>query len=315
MDSRGTSLHTIRSAISIQVEIPSTRMALPSDYESRSAREKNDLLWANLNADAYPDTKLPTRAPSPIARFKLFSVEFNKGSFVAGDELPPDRPKLVHTYGTCARVSLHITEKHPYTGMLERGGDAIVRFSDAKGGGNFLPSMAFKFFVDGRSSTNVLVLPSEYRQKGDLRCFSSTYCNATPPAKELDTKLVQRTFQKTAKALGASRLYAVYLPLHDFASIRQDGSKPETPVVPDRIEFVPTDAAKKACSDAPDFRRALATVPAGTILFNVFAAEKIDKPLERVGEVRLDSAWVASAYGDERLFFQHDHGPIGDHPH
>jgi len=290
-------------------------MSLPSDYEKRSAREKSDLLWANVNSDPYPDDKLPTRAPSPIARFKLFSVDFNKGSFVPGDELPPDRPKLVHTYGSCARVSLHITEKHPYTGMLERGGDALVRFSDAKGGGSFLPSLAFKFFVDGRSSTNVLVLPTDYRAKGDLRCFSSTYCNATTPPKELDTKLVHRAFTKTAKSLGASRLYAVYIPLHDFASIRTDGSKPENPVVPDRVEFAPTDAVKKACPDLPEFRRALAAIPVGTVLFKVFAAPKMDKPVAPIGEVRLESAWVASAYGDTRLFFQHDHGPIGDHPH
>ena len=297
------------------IGLTSMGMSLPSDYEKRSAREKSDLLWANVNADPYPDAKLPTRAPSPIARIKLFSVNFNKGSFAPGDELPPDRPKLVHTYGSCARVSLHITEKHPYTGMLARGGDALVRFSDAKGGGTFLPSLAFKFFVDGRLSTNVLVLPSDYREKGDLRCFSSTYCNATLPAKELDTKLVQYTFQKTAKALNATRLYAVYLPLHDFASIHPDGTKPESPLVPDRIEFVPTDAVKKACPNDPDFRRALAAIPAGTVLFRVFASANIDKPVEPIGEVRLDSAWVASAYGDARLFFQHDTGPTGAHSH
>lgn len=290
-------------------------MSLPTDYEKRSAREKNDLLWANINSDAYADAQLPTRGHSVIAKLKLFSVEFNKGSFVPGDELPPDRPKLVHTFGTCARVSLHITEKHSYTGMLERGGDAIVRFSDAKGDGTFLPSMAFKFFVDGRMSTNVLVLPSQYREKGDLRSLSSSYSNAAQPARELDAKLVQRTFQRTAKAMGATRLYGIYLPLHDFASIRADGSVPENPVVPDRIEFVPTDEAKKVCPDVPDYRRALAAIPAGTVLFKVFASPKIDKPLEVVGEVRLDSPWVASAYGDTRLFFQHDRGPVGDHGH
>lgn len=290
-------------------------MSLPADYEKRSAREKSDLLWVNVNSDFYPESKLPTRAPTPIARLKLFSVDFNKGSFAPGDELPPDRPKLVHTYGSCARVSLHITEKHPFTGMLEKGGDALVRFSDAKGGGTFLPSLAFKFFIDGRASTNVLVLPSEYREKGDIRCFSSTYCNATPPAKEVDTKLVQNRFQATAKALGATRLYSVYLPLHDFASIRADGTKPESPVVPDRLEFVPTDEVKKICPELPEFRKALAAIPSGTVLFKVFAAPKIDAPLQLIGEVRQESPWVASAYGDTRLFFQHDRGPTGDHPH
>ncbi len=288
-------------------------MSLPSDYEKRSAREKIDLLWANVQADPYPDSALPTRGPSTLDRLKLFSVEFNKGSFVPGDELLPDRPKLLHTFGTCARVSFRVTEKHPYTGMLEQGGDALLRFSDAKGDGKFLPSLAFKFFVDGRSSTNVLTLPSDHRAKGDLRCFSSSYCNATPPAKELDTKLVHYTFAKTARAMNATRLYAIYLPLHDFASIRADGTTPDKPVVPDRLEFVPTEDAKRACPDLPDFRSALAALPTGTILFHVHVAAKIDQHSQLIGEVRLESPWVASAYGDNRLYFQHDKGPTGQH--
>ena len=43
-------------------------MSLPTDYEKRSAREKNDLLWANINSDAYTDAQFPTRGHSMIAK-------------------------------------------------------------------------------------------------------------------------------------------------------------------------------------------------------------------------------------------------------
>ncbi len=285
-------------------------MSLQAGYEALGAAEKLDALWARVTSDPYPEGAHPTRVPGPWGRRKLFSVPFNRGSFeLPGDELPPDRPKLVHTYGACARVTLKITAKLPYTGVFAEGGASLLRFSDAKGGSGFVPSLAFKFFVDGKPSQNLLCLPSEAREKGDLRCFSSTYSNAAPPARELDTKLVQSAFQKTAKALGGTRLYAVYLPLHNIAGATREGVAVNDPVVPDRVEFRPTDEVKRASPEASDFRISLARIPAGTKLFDVHAAPSIDRPTELLGEVWLESAFVASRYGDERLFFAHDVGP------
>lgn len=291
-------------------------MSLPDGYSRLGAEEKLDALWALVSSDPYPEGALPTRVPGPWGRRKLFSTSFNRGSFeLSGDELPPDRPKLVHTYGSCARVTMKITASHPYTGVLAKGGPALLRFSDAKGGGSFAPSIALKFLVTGKASLNFLGLPNDYREKGDLRCFSSVYCNSTVPAKEFDTKLVQGAFQKAAKALGGTRLYSVYLPLHHLAGMGADGAAAENPVVPDRVEFHPTEEAKRACPEALDFRLSLGRMPAGIKLFDVRVAAKIDQPAEPMGEVWLDSTFVASKYGDERLFFAHDVGPTTDVPH
>lgn len=291
-------------------------MSLPPDYQQRSAAEKLDLLWKNINADPYPEGALPTRVPGALGRLKLFSVDFNRGSFEhASDELPPDRPKLVHTYGTVACVSCKITEKHPYTGIFRTGGPALLRFSDATGGGKFTPSLALKFLVEGRPSVNLLALPTAQRKPDDLDVFTSVYANATHPAGSFDAKLVQRSFQKAAKAMGGTRLYAVYLPLHHIAEVHPDGSTPSAPEVPDRVEFHPTQEAVAAWSAAGDFRASLARIPAGTRLFTLRAAAKIDAQAEPIGEVTLDSPWIASRYGDERLFFQHDVGPTAAPAH
>lgn len=285
-------------------------MSIPSDYQARTGTEKLGLLWSSVKSDPYSPSALPTRVPGPWGRRKLFSVAFNRGSFeLPGDELPPDRPKLVHTWGTCALVTLKVTAKHPYTGMFETGGPALLRFSDATGGKKFLPSIAMKFLVDGKPSLNYLALPSVPRRKGDRHPLSSTFSNAAPPASEFDGKLVQRSFQKTAEALGGTRLYGVYLPLHHLAKMRPDGRGVEAFAVPDRIEMKPTDEAIAACSGAGDFRLSLAKIPKGTKLFDVSISEKMGAPTEPYGEVWLDSEWVASRYGDERLFFAHDVGP------
>ncbi|MDI1445333.1 hypothetical protein [Polyangium sp. 6x1] len=280
------------------------------------AEEKLEELWARVRSDPYPEGELPTSVPGPWGRRKLFSNAFNRGSFeILGDELPPDRPKLVHTYGTCARVTLKITASHPYTGIFEEGSPALLRFSDAKGGGSFMPSIALKFMIMGYASRNLLALPNDYRAKNDLRCFSSAFCNATVPAKEFDSKLVQGAFQRTAEALGGTRLYGVYLPLHHIAGISTDGTPVPKPVVPDRVEFHPTEEAKRACPDGLDFRLSLARVPAGIKLFDVHVAAKIDEPTQPMGELWLDTPFVASRFGDERLFFAHDVGPTTPVPH
>lgn len=291
-------------------------MSLPSDYQARKGREKLELLWSRVLADPYPEGALPTRVPGAWGRRKLFSVEFNRGSFeLPGDELPPERAKLVHTWGTCALVTLSVTGKLPYTGLFASGGTALLRFSDATGGNKFLPSIALKFMVDGGPSLNFLALPKVLREDGDMHPLSSTFSNAAPPARAFDTKLVQRSFQKTAEALGGTRLYGVYLPLHHMAGVDGEGKKSETPVVPDRLEFVPTDEAKSVCPSRGDFRTSLARIPKGTKLFDVRVSPRMDKETEPFGELRLDSAWVASPYGDERLFFAHDVGPTGPSGH
>lgn len=284
-------------------------MALPSDYESRPAKDKLGLLWEQIAADPYPEDDMPRRVPGGWERRKLFSVDFNRASFEhVGDEMPEGRPKLVHTYGTAAPITMHVDDARGYTGMFADGGAAIIRFSDASGGGKS-PSLAIKFGVDGKPSLNYLALPYRRRDPEDRNPLTGVYANASPPPDAVDTKLVAWSFQRTANALGGKRLYAVYLPLHHLAGMRSDGTKVDDPNVPDRLELHGTAEAREAMTDHKDWRRSLASLPAGTKLFELRIAPKIDAEAEPYGHVTLDEPFVASRYGDERLFFQHDVGP------
>lgn len=283
--------------------------ALPSDYVQRSAVEKLELLWANISADPLSPSDLPHAVPSPWARRKLFSVPHNRVSFEhATDELPEGRSKLVHAHGVVAKVRL-VLHDSPYTGVAGSGGAGLLRVSDAVGGGKFTPSLAIKFLVDGQPSLNYLALPSASREPGDHDFSTSVYSNSAPPPKNLDAKLIGGAFQRTAKALGGTRLYGIYLPLHHLAQRELDGRAVADAKVPDRIELHPTAAARAAAKSGADWRVVLAGLPVGLALFEVRAAPKIDVEATLIGELRLESSFVASRYGDERLFFQHDVGP------
>ncbi len=52
-------------------------------------------------------------------------------------------------------------------------------------------------------------------------------------------------------------------------------------------------------------RTALAEIPAGTTLYDVYVRKILEDPLERIGSLETQGPFVASSYGDEKLFFQH----------
>lgn len=285
---------------------------LPERYESLGRAEKLDLLWSRVTADPYPLDALPLKVPSALDRLRLLSVGHNRLSFEHGsDELPEGRNKLVHRFGTVARVRWEVTSPTRFTGVMASGGDGLLRLSDAEGGARFRPSVALKIPVDGRASLNLFGLPAATRDETDRNFLSGAFANSTPHVNRLDAKLVARAFQKTARALEASRVYPVYLPLHELAELELDGSPVSEPVVADRLELHPTEAARAAFDPALDWRLALAELPAGLALFDVRVSGAIDEPAAPLGSVVLEKSFIASRYGDDRLFFQHHTGPRG----
>ncbi|MEM6996731.1 MAG: hypothetical protein AAF721_39875, partial [Myxococcota bacterium] len=188
------------------------------------------------------------------------------------------------------------------------GGPAMLRFSDAVGGGK-VPSLAIKFMVEGKPSVNFLALPNARRDDDNRDPLRGGYSNAIPAPDDLAAKAVGLSFERTSHALGGTRLHAVYLPLHHLAQIERSGAAVADPKVPDRLELHGTAAAREAMTTHKDWRRSLATIPTGTVLFDVEVAESMDAGAVRYGTVVLDEPFVASRYGDERLFFQHDVGP------
>ena len=56
---------------------------------------------------------------------------------------------------------------------------------------------------------------------------------------------------------------------------------------------------------AADCRTALRSIPAGTVLWQLWAKESEAAPEQLIGRIVSESAFVPSKYGDEKLFFQH----------
>lgn len=283
---------------------------LPSDYASRCAAEKLDLLWHRASTEPYTADALPRQEPGLVARRKLFSPAHHTVSFThPSDELPPGREKLIHRFGVVARASLRRTVLSPYTGFFATGGVGLLRVSAATVVPSFNPSLAFKHPVTGGPSVNWFAMASSDGQEDDHEPFRRVWSNSLPEPQRLDARMLGRVMAAAIKRLEAPRLYPVYLPLHHMASIDGGGREVADPCVPDRIVLTPDPAARVGSEQEPDWRVRLGTLEPSTRLFEVALAADIESKPEAWGELVLESRFVASAYGDETLFFQHDRGP------
>lgn len=107
----------------------------------------------------------PDAEPLPLMwnKFDNFFTQKSQGSFCqALDIALPDRAKIVHNQGLVAKVSWEPVEGTGYSGFLETGSDNIImRISEAQNltelSTGLTPAAAFKFFVDGIESQNILV--------------------------------------------------------------------------------------------------------------------------------------------------------------
>lgn len=283
---------------------------LPDDYVTRPAAEKLDLLWELASATPYDEEALPRAVPGPWGRRHLFRAGYDAKSFTHGsDVLPAGREKLLHRRGACAKVRVTIEESRGFTGIFASGAEGLIRFSDAIGGPEFVPTLALKFPIDAGRSLNFFANPGEARSPKDRDFFSTMFSNSMPAPDGALAKLIAGRFEAASKSLGATRVYANYLPLHHLAGANVDGSAVDSPVVPDRLELRATKEARAAYREGVDFRLGLAALEPGTRVFEIASAPRIDAEAEPIGHLTLVTRVVASPFGDDRLFFQHDIGP------
>lgn len=215
------------------------------------------------------------------------------------DEMPEGRVKAIHTFGSVAPVVFEPAADSPYTGIFSgETAYGIARISLAvppKLG--FIPGMALKFFVDGKPSVNLLVMNSITAQK-DPNIFSKTFSNVVPGPVGVVQKLLSFRFSSVVED-------PTRISLVRAAELRTDGTVEEAPEVPERIYLVPTpEAAQYTPADSKaDFRSQLKSIPVGTKLYDVYG-ETAGRQV-RIGTLTTLGAFLASAYGDERLFFHH----------
>ena len=320
--------------------------ALPAGYEAQTAAQKQAQLWKVVSATAYTPRCRPASglflaalaAPTTIASM---ATSLDRAS----DELPVGRRKMVHPFGTVATFDF-VKDAAPagasdipaYTGILAPGGAPVHGVVRASLGGDpnvlgFTPGLALKFLVDGKSSLNVVVMNSLMGQNRDTNFLRKPLTNELPDphagldrtsgfldwAKADSFALGQNIAFLPAMAQGPARATPNFLHVDHLAVRGADGH-----VVPVADRHSPAHLVFRAPKalvrwwDLPqnrgfDYRDLFAVFSPGTVLYEVFAQATAASPEVRIGVIKTTNKFVASTWGDYRLFFRHnDHQKNGD---
>lgn len=316
---------------------------LPAGYEAQSAADKQAALWKVVSETAYaprcrPASGLFLAALAAPTSILSMSTSLDRVS----DELPVGRRKMVHPFGTVATFDF-VKDALPagaagYTGILAPGGAPVHGVLRASLGGDpnvigFTPGIALKFFVDGKSSVNVVAMNSLMGQNRDTNFLRKPLINDLPdPHAGLDRNasfldwakadsfaLGQNLAFLPAMAQGPARATPNFLHVDHLAIRGADGR-----VVPEAERRSPAHLVFRAPQglvtwwDLPqnrgfDYRDLLGALNTGTVLYEVFAQTTATSPEVRIGVIKMSNKFVASTWGDYRLFFRHnDHQKNGD---
>ncbi len=324
-------------------EITTARAGQKLAYAQLSAREKRDYLfdqgirptaYANYRDQPRPDvvTGLVQFAKSALESVTnhLLSQSLTRVS----DELEQPKVKLFHTYGTTAEIVLDPEPGTPYTGIFSDRAYGLARFSYAGpvAGIGVVPGLGLKFTVDGdQPSENLVAMRKLERQQSFWRSFSTHSQNSVfqnsftniLPAPRI-SNLVMRTVKERFETVVIDG-DGLHLPVDNLARLHTNGVAVEADKVrfPYRIIFAPTKQVRAASDPTIDFRDDLArNIPAGTQIYDIFALEESHEMefsrkgaanlegllgrAKKIGTISTESEFIASKYGDYRLFFKHN---------
>lgn len=197
-----------------------------------------------------------------------------------------------------------------YTGIFNGSNNVIVRLSVAAeydtskpADGNFVPSASIKFLRDNQTAGNFFSL---YSLDGvpTWNFFGYNFSNHVPvPKNSASNFILGNSFSKVTK-------YIETIGLKNLGEFDQFGKQVKNPNYPWRITLSPGPSTQNVFSanyTQPYTTLIPAKVPAGTILYNVYA---IANPAQAcqvlIGFIKTTSPFTTSNWGDESYFLSHD---------
>lgn len=288
---------------------------MTADYDSWPASAKADHLWVNGAQRTQYTTTMPNLKPVDVGGL-ISSVLWKKVNDRV-DVAPAGYVKPIHAHGAMAKVKFQPVAGNPYTGIFQGADYGLLRLSvtgDPADRG-FQPGLAWKTFVDGKPSQNVSALYTLTGQETNYNFFANELSNYVAP--------------EVNDTLGSTLLFSAVstkptlLVMSDMAKVTQKGASVWTPKAPTQVWFVPRPEVKTHFSSAAhDFRYDMATLGAGSRLYDVYAtAAELKTSIfpsinrtyiaerragaTKIGELVLTSPLIISAFGDNGVFFKH----------
>lgn len=274
---------------------------LPPDYLSWTARQKQDFLWQERILKTQYDELPPLKRIDVLG---LFLTRLRSKMDYLSDEAPPDWRKAIHAHASVAKVEWIPADNPPFTGLFRGANHGLLRLSvtaDPSDRG-FAPGLAMKWLMDGVASQDVSALVSLIGQGKNYNYFANEFSNIVPVVNQVGPKLINLIFMRVSR-------YPTKLSLQKLGERDQQGNTVVQPHAPTQLFLVPNPALQFSESAGRDFRNDLASIAPGTVLFSVYGTDATSDRAKAtaMGQIKTTSAFIASSYGDHRLFFRHQH--------
>src|SRR5215471_21528808 len=320
----------------INNEITTTRPGQKLKYSQLSAREKRDYLFdQGIRATAYGPGELPDVVGGVIQfgedALKTYAHHSLSRSLTrVSDEFEVPTTKLFHTYGATAKITFVPEAGTSYSGLFREAAIGLGRFSYAGPvvGVGIVPALGLKFLIDGdHPSENLVAMRMLDSQQSHLpfaqrhhSVFQNALTNILPDPSV--TNVVMHVVKKSFETVVETG-QGLHQPVDNLAAVCTNGVPEQNVSAPYRIIFNPTREARGASDPTIDFRDDLArNIPSGTVIYDVCAldeqqeaelkrqgivtVEDLIPHAKKIGAIRTESEFIASAYGDYRLFFKHN---------
>jgi len=302
-------------------QITSFRDGQSLTYGQLTAVEKRDYLFdAGIRATAHttlPDVTLgvPLFLGSAIDSFAHHLLRDTVTRI--GEELETPKNKLFHTYGTTAKIRFTPDPATPYTGLFAENAAGLLRFSYAGPvlGIGIVPGLGLKLLIDGDHPSENAVMMHMLDGQSQHSVFEHPFTNLLPDPNL--TNMIMRGVKERFETV-VSAPHGLDQPVDNFAQVHSSGQPVAGEVrAPFRVILAPTRDARLKSNPQIDFRVDMArNVPSGTTIYDVLgldeaeddrslAIEDLVPKAKRIGGLTTESEFIASAYGDYRLFFKH----------
>jgi len=264
-------------------------------YERLSAQAKYEMLMAKAQqggSGSYPS--LVSVLTGTIGESVRTTFDSNSDTF------PHKRKKTIHSVGVIGGIKFESAGNHPYQGLFEGAEHGMIRLSSAKlpGSGGVAPGMGIKFLRDGRRSANFVAMFSLDGQPcSDTDFFQHEWSNHIPMTDDFGLKIIAAKFWQVSNC-------PIQIGLSDMAS-DADGVAPARGSFPFQLNFKPAVSSECDCQDYDQCLSNLASMSAGTKLFDVEALASPHAAPLTIGTITLTSHLERSQWGDEQFFIQH----------
>lgn len=299
---------TLAVAIALSSSL-SAQATLPASFTALKAADKQEILFQKASSAPYTNSEMQKhKDPGILDTAKLLSPSYLAKSFTTeNDEFEKEKTKVIHTYGAVAKVTFRVTNPNISTGLLSTGAKGIMRMSLAKLSGDYTPGLALKLLVDGQKSQNIFAMFSLDGQGTNNNFFANNFTTKIADPQSGVLKILASKFKQTLVNLGSDHQDPTLQSVTDLSEVTNLGERVALPRAPFSLIFKPT-AASQMSATKGDLRTRLGSdqYNKGMILYKVYAVESAGKSPELLGEIELDSKFVASNYGDKILFFQHN---------